>query len=102
MKTLPLTPEICAIAQRVIWFEAPNQALAITPRFLAYGMTYGNHADIEIVRQHRLDDEQREALDQAPPGIFDPRSWAYWNLKLGRYPTPPMPERLLPERAASD
>jgi hypothetical protein len=28
-----------------------------------------------------------------PPGIIDPRSWAYWNLKLGRDPTPPMPAR---------
>jgi hypothetical protein len=48
---------------------------------------------MQIVRQHLSDDDLREALDHAPPGIFDGRSWAYWNLKLGRYPTPPMPER---------
>ena len=39
----------------------------------------------------------REALDRAPPGIFDPRSWAYWNLKLGRYPAPALPRRAFPE-----
>jgi hypothetical protein len=33
------------------------------------------------------------ALDRAPPGIIDPRSWAYWNSKMGRYPAPPLPKR---------
>jgi len=27
------------------------------------------------------------------PGIIDPRSWAYWNNKMGRYPAPPLPQR---------
>jgi len=34
-----------------------------------------------------------EVLDHAPPGIFDRRSWAYWNLKCGREPVPPLPTR---------
>jgi len=93
MKSLPLTPEIQAIAERVVWFETPEQALADTPRFLAYVMTYGNYADMQVIRRQVSDDEVRMALDQAPPGIYDGRSWAYWNLKLGRYPPPPMPER---------
>jgi hypothetical protein len=25
-----------------------------------------------------------EVLEHAPPGVFDARSWAYWNLKCGR------------------
>jgi hypothetical protein len=39
------------------------------------------------------DDDFREALDHAPPGIIDPRSWAYWNSKMGRYPPPAAPVR---------
>src|ERR1700728_1271483 len=39
------------------------------------------------------DDDFREALDHVPAGIIDPRSWAYWNSKLGRYPAPPLPVR---------
>ncbi len=97
MKNLPLTPDIEAIARRVIWFEEPPQAIAITARFLAYAMTYGDHADMAVIRRHLSDDDLREALSNAPPGIFDPRSWAYWNLMLGRYPAPPMPERILPD-----
>jgi hypothetical protein len=57
-------------------------------------MTHGNHADMQVVRKQLSDDDLREALATAPPGILDPRSWSYWNLKLGRYPTPPMPRRL--------
>ena len=95
MKRLPLTPEIEAVALRVIWFEEPPQAIADPIRFLAYAMTYGDDADMRVIRQHLSDDELREAIENAPAGIFDPRSWAYWNLKLGRYPTPPMPERTI-------
>jgi hypothetical protein len=96
MKMLPLTAEIEAIARRVVWFEEPREAIAITPRFLAYAMTYGSYQDMSVIRKHLSDDELRAALDAVPPGIFDPRSWAYWNLILGRYPAPPLPERMLP------
>jgi hypothetical protein len=93
MNVLPLTPEIEAVARRVVWFEEPEQAIANAARFLAYAMTYGVHEDMTIIRRYLSDDDLREALDQAPPGIFDPRSWAYWNAMLGRYPAPAMPTR---------
>jgi hypothetical protein len=33
-------------------------------------------------------------LEHPPPGVFDARSWAYWNLVLaGRPPAPPLPTR---------
>jgi len=95
MNALPLTPEIEAIAKRVVWFEAPSEAVSNRVRFLAYAMTFGDDADMRVIRQYLSDDDLREAIGQAPAGIFDPRSWAYWNLKLGRYPTPPMPERAI-------
>lgn len=97
MKNLPLTPEIEEVARRVIWFEEPRQAVLDPIRFVAYAMTYGDHADMRVIRQHFADSELREAIAQAPPGIFDPRSWTYWNLMLGRYPAPPMPQRKLPQ-----
>jgi hypothetical protein len=95
MKQLALTPELDAIARRVIWFEEPHDAIAHTSRFVAYTMTYGTRSDISEIRKQMSDDELRAALASAPAGIFDPRSWAYWNVMLGRYPTPPMPERVL-------
>jgi hypothetical protein len=48
---------------------------------------------MKMLRRYVSDDEFREALDKAPPGIIDPRSWSYWNNKMGRYPPPPLPRR---------
>jgi hypothetical protein len=60
---------------------------------MAYAMTYARHEDMRVLRRYVSDEEFRQALDHAPPGIIDPRSWAYWNLKMGRFPPPPMPKR---------
>ncbi|HEX3948955.1 MAG TPA: hypothetical protein VHW95_03785 [Steroidobacteraceae bacterium] len=96
MKALPLSPDLLAVAPRVIWFEPPETALADPVRFLAYLMTYGTIEDITVVRRYLDLDDFREALDRAPPGIIDPRSWAYWQAMTGRYPPPPMPRRVIP------
>ena len=60
---------------------------------MAYAMRYARHEDMTVLRRHVSDDDIREALDKAPAGIIDPRSWAYWNSKMGRYPPPPLPAR---------
>lgn len=93
MKPIPPTPEIHAIARRIIWFEPPEKALSDPIRFMAYAMSHAPHEDMRVLRRYVSDDDFREALDHAPPGIIDPRSWAYWNNKMGRYPPPPRPVR---------
>ena len=93
MKPLPSTPEFKTLSRRVIGFEKPEQALRDPVRFMAYAMTYGTWEDKKILTEYYSGNEFREALDQAPPGIFDGRPWTYWNLKIGRYPSPPLPER---------
>ena len=93
MKTIPLTLETEALARRFVWFEPPEEALSDTDRFVAYALARATHADMKLLRRFLMDDDLREALDRAPPGIVDPRSWAYWNLVLGRYPAPAMPVR---------
>ena len=95
IRQLPRTPELEAVARRVIWFEEAGTVLADPIRLLAYAMTYGTHEDMQTLRRHVTDDELREALDRAPPGIIDARSWSYWHLLLDRYPPPPLPERKL-------
>jgi hypothetical protein len=81
------------LAPRVIWFEPAEKALSNPVRFLAYVMTYGTLEDIRVVRRYLDFDDFREALEHAPPGIIDDRSWAYWNTVTGRYPVPPKPRR---------
>jgi hypothetical protein len=93
MKTLPPTPELLAVARRVIWFEEPERALADPLQFLAHVMVIGTAEDLRALRGIVTKEDYREVLDNAPPGIFDPRSWAYWNLVCGRRPAPPLPTR---------
>jgi hypothetical protein len=95
MKPIPITPDMERVARRVIWFEPPPQALADPIRFLAYAMTYATPEDMKIIRHYVSDDDFREALERAPPGIIDRRSWNYWHLKIGRYAPPPLPTRQL-------
>jgi hypothetical protein len=95
MKAIPLTPDTEALARRLVWFEEPAEALSDPVRFVAYALARATHEDMNILRGFLTDDDLREALDHAPPGIIDPRSWAYWNSKLGRYPVPPLPARRL-------
>ncbi len=93
MKPIPFNVEIAAIAPRVIWFEEPEVALEDPIRFMAYAMASATHEDMQVLRRYVSDDDFREALDKAPPGIIDARSWAYWNARMGRYPAPQMPQR---------
>ena len=102
MKSIPLNEETASIATGIIWFEPPSKALSDPVRFMAYAMTYAVHEEMQVLRRYVSDDDFREALDHAPPGIIDPRSWAYWNSKMGRYPPPPLPVRLFGDMLGPD
>ena len=95
MNSIPLTPEIEEVARRIVWFEPPEQALVDPIRFMAYAMKHATHEDMKVLRRYVSNEDFHEALDKAPPGIIDPRSWAYWNNTMGRYPAPPLPKRTL-------
>ncbi|EJW10920.1 hypothetical protein A33M_3914 [Rhodovulum sp. PH10] len=95
MKPIPLNNDTEAVAARLVWFEPPAEALADPVRFMAYAFARATHEDMKLLRRYLDEDDMREALDRAPPGIIDPRSWAYWNLLIGRYPAPPLPKRML-------
>jgi hypothetical protein len=100
MKPLPPDPELLRVAPRLMRFEPPERALADPVRFLAYVMTYSTIEELAVVRRHVDMDDLRAALDRAPPGIMDERSWAYWNVMTGRYPVPPIPRRVVPDASA--
>jgi hypothetical protein len=93
MKPLPRTPELLNVARRIVWFKEPGEALADPLHFLAHVMTYGTVEDLIAVQKVVGKEDFCEVLDNPPPGVFDKRSWAYWNLKCGREPAPPLPVR---------
>jgi hypothetical protein len=56
-------------------------------------MVFGSIEDLKALRGIVGKEEYREVLEQAPPGIFDARSWAYRNFVCDRQPAPPLPVR---------
>lgn len=96
MKAIPPTPEMPAVARRLVWFEAPEVALSDSVRFMGLAMGRATHEDTAEIRLYVSDVDFIETIDHAPPGIIDPRSWSYWNLVIAdRSPPPPMPVRRL-------
>ncbi len=94
MKPLPATPELVEIARRLIWFESPEKALGDPVRFMAYAMARATAEDMAKIRECVSDEAFKEAIDTAPRGIIDPRSWSYWNLVIAnREHAPPLPVR---------
>ena len=85
--------DLLAVARRVVWFKPPAEALEGQAEFLAHLMTYGDVEDLRVARRHFTEDDFRSVLDSPPPGIFDGRSWAYWNTVYGRVPAPELPRR---------
>jgi hypothetical protein len=85
--------EVLKIAREVVWFMRPEEAVADRDFFLAHVMTYGTVEDVVTAKKYFTSADFRHALEHAPPGVFDARSWNYWNLVLGREPVPPLPKR---------
>jgi hypothetical protein len=83
MKALPVTPDMLNVARRVVWFKPPEEALADPVHFLAHVMTFGTLEDLTALKGIVGKEEFSEVLEHAPSGVFDARSWAYWNLKCG-------------------
>ena len=60
-------------------------------------MVFGTWDDICPVIDRYGEAAFREALQSAPPGLFDNRSWHYWHHRLRLLPVPPLPQRVIPE-----
>ena len=97
MISFPQTPELLAVAERTVWFKPPAEAIADTAHFIAHVLTYGMPDDVKTMRQYLSANELRTAVESAPPGVFDERSWSYWNAVIGKFDTPPLPVRNFPD-----
>ncbi|WP_437982541.1 hypothetical protein [Sorangium sp. So ce117] len=83
------------IAARYVWWQPPEVTLARRHHFLCQVMALGTEEDVTTVRRAMGDPALLDALEHAPPGVMDPKSWNFWHLFFGRRP-PPLPERPLP------
>jgi hypothetical protein len=88
--------DLCAVAQRVVWFESAEETLRQPKRFLAYVMTFGTMEEILTARKYFSAQDFEAVLADPPAGIFDLCSWSYWNGVYKRRPVPPLPQRTIP------
>jgi hypothetical protein len=88
--------DLQTVAKRLVWFKAPEDALKDMKLFLAHVMTYGTLGDIATTLRYFSERDFEAVLSDPPPGVFDRRSWTYWNVRYQRVPVPDLPKRNLP------
>jgi hypothetical protein len=84
------------LAGRYIWWKTPQDALHFPQRILAQVMELGDYEDVQRMVETFGEARLSEVLRDAEPGLFSPRSWAYWHYRLGLVPynhVPPLPQR---------
>ncbi len=65
------------IAQRLLWWQPPAVSLKQPRRFIAQVMTLGTWNDVRTTWRVFGEEAFREALRQAPPGVFDLHSSSF-------------------------
>ena len=93
---LPSSPALLSIAQRLVWWLSPEEALRERSLFIAQVMTLGTWDDVEAARAELGESILSETLSEPPPGIFDAPSWHYWHRRFRLEPIPPLPKRKIP------
>ena len=83
------------VAARLIWWQPPEVSLTQPKRLIAQVMALGAWADVRTARDIFGEGAFRDVLQEAPPGLFDLRSWFYWHHALHLLPVPPLPRRTL-------
>ena len=85
--------DLVRVARRLFWWEPPASALRHLPRFVAHVMNWGTWEDVRVLQRKLGEGAFETVLDDPPPGVFTPRRWNYWHVRLGRVPVPALPKR---------
>ena len=86
-------PALTKVAQQVCWYESPQEVLNDQRRFLNMVMARATFENLLIVNKYFSQDALRDAFLNAPPGLYDKPSWAYWGLMLLNDQSSPLPVR---------
>ena len=83
------------MAERYIWWKSPEIALQHPKLIISKVMDIGDYHDIQKLAGYYSDDYLRVIVLTSEPGAFRPRSWVYWNYRLGlatpgHLPAPPV------------
>lgn len=89
-----LQSSLLPVARHVFWWGEPEAWLNDTNRFVAQVMTYGDWNDTVLTLKLLGDSAFKKTLKNAPAGVFDPKSWAFWHRHY-HWETPALPTRKL-------
>jgi len=89
----PHRDQALALAQKYVWWQTPPKTLAEPVLLVAQMMTLGTLDDTQWLLSHTTPDELRAVLRSPPVGVFNGRSWTYWQRRLNGEPIPPLPTR---------
>ena len=85
-------PALLPVARRVFWWGKPEEWMEDARRFTAQVMVFGDWTDTTLTWKLLGESSFRQVLANAPPGVFDPKSWAFWH-HLFHVEVPPLPRR---------
>lgn len=83
-------------AKKYIWWKTPDEAISMPYRVIVQVMNIGDYSDVQTLSSRLGDATLRDVLAHAEAGQFSPKSWAYWNYRLGTIDLdvlPPLPQR---------
>jgi len=81
------------LAQRLIWWMKPDEALEQPLRLVTQIMDIGTLSDLRLLQKEFTDAELINILKHAPPGVVSARSLRFWQvvLKTNAKPKPRFP-----------
>ena len=89
-----MDPTLAAFAKKYLWWCNADEALRDRDRLLRQLMKLGTFDDVGAARKLVTDQAFIDALQNAPAGALDPKSWNYWRLVFRLSQEPP-PQRAL-------
>lgn len=82
-----------ALALRYVWWQSAEETLASPETLLRQILKIGTAEDYVASCAHWDEDAFKRALESAPAGSLDERSWVFWHRHYG------LPERPFPKRS---
>lgn len=93
--------EMRALARKYIWWTDPDTTLSDLDRLIAQVMAEGTWQDAHRLLQRAGKERFLKVLRSPPPGVFSPKAWYFWHLRLLGHPpeAPRPPVRQIPRSA---
>ncbi|MEI7669892.1 MAG: hypothetical protein WCJ33_07405 [Pseudomonadota bacterium] len=73
---------LASLAKKYIWWQTPEESIAIPYRIIAQVMDIGDYDDVIMLTEEFGEDVLKQTLNYAEIGQLNERSWIYWHHRL--------------------